>query len=125
MLCLLHGGECSWGEREKGGWRKKKVLEDGTYLHKRVCASWGLGGYILGQESTPRHWGPLGNLWGTVEEETGARRGDVGTRQATFQRGEGSELLSWRHTQSEMLELFGEGVLCVHPEEKQRSLGTK
>ena len=123
MLCLLHGGECSWGEREKEGWRKK-VLEDGTYLHKRVCASWGLGGSILGQESMPRHWGPLGNLWGTVEEEMGARRGDVGSRQPTFQRGEGSELLSWWHTQSEMLELFGEGLLCVHPEEKW-SLGIK
>lgn len=40
--------------------------------------------------------------------------GDVGTRQAAFQRGEEGDaakrLRSWRHTQGEMLGLGGEGV---------------
>lgn len=49
----------------------------------------GLDGYVPEQERSPRPWSPLGNLWGTVQKETG-QEGGVGTRQAAFQRGEGA-----------------------------------
>lgn len=77
---------CSMEEMAKGGWGKK-ALEDSTHLHKRGCASW-LDGYVPGLEGVPRPWSPLGDLWGP-KEETGAREGDVGTRPAVLQRGEG------------------------------------